>query len=102
MLGTSDREIKGWERPLSSQSLGILLQDRTLDERWVSQAIPAEGCGEVAVLAPTLGYHRPLGVSGEPVLGSLGHTEARDDRFSLGHPRPLHVEEELRTDPGGA
>jgi hypothetical protein len=32
---------------------------------------------------PTLRHHRPLGTAEEPVLGSLGHTEARDIRFSL-------------------
>ena len=31
----------------------------------------------------SLGHHRPLGTMEELVLGSLGHKEARDDRFSL-------------------
>ena len=31
----------------------------------------------------TLRHHRPLGTEEEPVLGSLGCTEARDVRFSL-------------------
>jgi hypothetical protein len=32
---------------------------------------------------PTLGHYRLLGNMEEPVLGSLGRTEARDNRFSL-------------------
>ena len=34
-------------------------------------------------MAPTLRHHRLLGTVEEPVLGSLGHMEARDDRFLL-------------------
>jgi hypothetical protein len=33
--------------------------------------------------APTLGHHRPLGTAEEQVLGSLGCTEAKNDRFSI-------------------
>jgi hypothetical protein len=32
--------------------------------------------------APTLRHRRPVGTAEEPVLGSLGCIEARDDRFS--------------------
>lgn len=39
------------------------------------------GCGELTVSAPTLGHHSLLGIAEEPSLGSLGHMEARDDRF---------------------
>ena len=42
--------------------------------RQASQAAdPAPGDEEGAVLAPTLGHHRPLGTIDELVLGSLGH-----------------------------
>ena len=44
---------------------------------------PGPGGGEGVVLAPTIEHHRPLGTTEEPNLGSLGHTEARDDRFLL-------------------
>ena len=33
--------------------------------------------------APTPRHHRPLGTAEEPVLGSLGRTEARNNSFSL-------------------
>ena len=33
--------------------------------------------------APTLRHHRPLGTAEEQVLGSLGCTEAKNDRFSI-------------------
>ena len=31
----------------------------------------------------TLRHHRPLGTTEEQVLGSLGHTEVRDNKFSF-------------------
>lgn len=83
MLGTGCGEIKGWERPESHQSSGRLdgqTQETAAgphgtDAGWVSGCIrspdPAHGGGEGAVLARTLGYHRPL-VNVEEVPGPSG------------------------------
>lgn len=69
MSGAGHREIKGWERHVSHQSLERLLQGLTellQDRHWASQAAyrlqnPAPEGGEGTISAPTLRHHRLLG-----------------------------------------
>jgi hypothetical protein len=69
--------MNGWERPASHQSSGRLLQAPQnccrIGNRPHRLQNPAPGGGEAAVLAQTLGIHKPLGKAEELVLGSLGH-----------------------------
>jgi hypothetical protein len=64
---------------VSHQSLGKLLRDPTEEPgTGVGPEDPVQGGGEGAVSALTLGHHRLLETTEEPILGSVGHMGSRE------------------------